>query len=394
MAGQRRRRKGTGSIEKQPDGSFIARTSDRARSGRFASRSAAEAALNEWNRQQASGIDIAAGKQKVRTFLALWLDVVARKVRPSTHQFYTRHAAYTGPYIGDLALDAVRPIHLERMFGALGETSLSPRSIFHVRAVLRTAFNAAVKWKLLDESPVLGTDAPQVEDYPAQVLTTAEQAALLNAVAGHRLAALYHLALGLGLRRGELLTLRWDDYDAAHRVLYVRESKSKHGRRYLPLTEGQATVLARHRANQAEEGVTLQQRATEQAERDGTPVPLIRWNPDGYIFCSEVGTAILPRNLTRTFKATLARINADEREAAEKEGRAPREIIPEALRLHDLRHTAITFFVAGGADPKSAQALAGHADASTTMNLYAKSQAERLRSVVEAAERERQRKTG
>jgi integrase len=294
-----------------------------------------------------------------------------------------------------MAIEAVRPIHIERMLTSLKGAGLAPRSVFHVRAVLRAAFNHAVRWKLLPESPIGGTDAPRVEDYPARALSGEEADVLLAAVRGHRLAALYHLALTLGLRRGELLTLRWSDYDAERRTLYVRESKSKPGRRFLPLTAALFAELEAHRAAQADEAKIAQQRAADDARERGVPVPLIRWNPDGLVFCSEVGTAIVPRNLTRTFKDTLKRINREEAKQAEEEGRPARVLIPEALRLHDLRHTAITWFVAGGSDPKSAQALAGHADAETTMNLYAKSQAERLRGVVEAAELERsKRRTG
>ncbi len=393
MAG-RRRRKGTGSIEKQPDGSYIARTTNRERSGRFLSRSDAETALDEWNRQTARGIDIAASKQPVRQFVAQWLEVTAEKVKASTHEYYSRHAGYAMPHIGDYALEAVTPMHIERMLLALGKTSLSERSVYHVRSVLRAAFNAAVRWRLIDRSPVAGTQAPQVAEYPARVLTIDEQAALLAEAATHRHAALYHLALGLGLRRGELLGLRWADIDMDARLLVVRESKTRTGRRALPLTDHLVAVLENHRANQREEAQVAQQRATDRAQQAGEPTPLAQWNADGRVFCSDVGTPLAPRNLVRSFKVLLDKVNAREAKAAAEEGRQARIILSPAIRLHDLRHTAITFFVAGGGDAKSAQAFAGHADASTTMRIYAHTQADKLRDGVEAAERARTKKTG
>jgi integrase len=368
MAG-RRRRKGTGSIEKQRDGTYIARTANRERSGRFARRSDAEAALDEWNRQVAGGIDIAASRQPVRRFLAEWLDVVREKVKPSTHAYYDRHAGYAMPYIGDLALESVTPLHIERMLTELGKTSLSERSVHHVRAVLRAACNAAVRWRLIERNPVAGTQAPQVADYPARVLTIDEQAALLTAADGHRLAALYHLALGLGLRRGELLGLRWSDIDSDARTLSIRESKTASGRRMLPLTDNLVATLDAHRVNQDEERIIAQQRASDA----GQPIPA--WNAADLVFCSDAGTLLSPRNLVRSFKALLHRAGLSDR-----------------IRLHDLRHTAITFFVASGGDPKSAQAFAGHADATTTMRIYAHLQADKLRDGVEAAERARGKK--
>lgn len=374
MARQRRPR-GSGKIQRQPNGTYIARTSDGSRSGRFAVRSDAEKALTDWNAQIAMGRDLAAARQRVRQFLATWLDVKRDKVRPRTLEFYTRHCQYSGPYIGDMALEGVRPLHLERMFGSLTDAGLAPRSVFHVRAVLRAAFRDAVKWKVLRESPIDGTDAPKVEAFDSVALDAAQCEALLAIADAHRLRALIHLAVGLGFRQGELLNARWDDYDIERQTLYVRTAKSKAGRRYLPLSQEQAEIVEAHRQNQLEEAQIVQKRAAAQAEKRGEPTPLIVWNPTGLIFCSEAGTPILPRNLLRAFKAML---------------KAAR--LPTSIRFHDLRHTAITYMVIGGADPKAVQALAGHADAQTTFNLYAKAQAERARTVVEQAEAQRKRR--
>ncbi len=368
MARQRRPR-GSGKIQKQPNGTYIARTSDGARTGRFATRQEAESALNEWNALIANGQDLAAARQRVRQYLATWLDMKRDTVRPRTLEFYTRHCQYSGPYIGDLPMEGVRPLHIERMLRSLADAGLAPRSVFHVRSVLRTAFRDAVKWKVIRESPIDGTNAPKVEDFESVALN-ADQCERLLTVANHyRLRALIHLAIGLGMRQGELLHARWDDYDAEQGTLYIRTSKSKAGRRYLPLTPELAAMLEAHQQNQIEEAQIAQQRAGVKAEREGTPTPLIVWNPNGLIFCSEAGTPILPRNLLRTFKAMLTAAG-----------------LPTSIRFHDLRHTAITYMVAGGADPKTVQALAGHADAQTTFNLYAKAQAERARGVIEQAE--------
>lgn len=374
MARQRRPR-GSGKIQRQPNGTYIARTANGDRSGRFATRPEAEAALTEWNTQLANGMDLAAARQRVRQYLSTWLEVKRQKVRASTLAFYTRHCEYTGPYIGDLPLEGVRPLHLERMFRALADAGLSPRSVFHVRAVLRAAFRDAVRWKMLRDSPIDGTDAPMVEDYPSIALDADQCERLLAVADQHRLRALIHLAIGLGMREGELLHAHWEDYDADRRTLWVRTSKSKAGRRYLPLSDAMIAILEAHRQNQAEEVQIARERARRRADRTGEPVQLVVWNPDSLIFCSEAGTPIMPRNLIRAFKAMLTAAG-----------------VPAHVRFHDLRHTAITYMVLGGADPKSVQALAGHADAQTTFNLYAKAQAERSREVIERAEIERKKR--
>jgi hypothetical protein len=84
-------------------------------------------------------------------------------------------------------------------------TDLPPRAL----GVLRTALNAAVTWRILDHNPAMLVQKPKHERRRGIALTPAQSAALLAQVEGHRLEALYYIALTLGLRQGELVNLRW-----------------------------------------------------------------------------------------------------------------------------------------------------------------------------------------
>jgi hypothetical protein len=93
-----RRKRGSGTIQRQRDGSYIARTADQSRSGRFPAGSKgyreAEEALEKWNRAVSAGRDPNDSRMKLRDFIRLWLIEGCKKVQPSTREFYARHAGY------------------------------------------------------------------------------------------------------------------------------------------------------------------------------------------------------------------------------------------------------------------------------------------------------------
>ncbi|HLI27937.1 MAG TPA: site-specific integrase, partial [Chloroflexota bacterium] len=164
-----------------------------------------------------------------------------------------------------------------------------------------------------------------------------------------RLEALYAVALGLGLRQGELLGLQWADVDLARGRLAVRrqlqrvggqlvltEPKSARARRTLELPAFVCEALRQHRARQAAE--RLRAGAT--------------WAEHGLVFCSTVGTPLEPRNVVRHYHALLQRAGLPRRP------------------FHTLRHTAASLLLAHGADLRVVQQVLGHAQVALTANLY------------------------
>jgi len=387
-----RRAQGTGTIQRQRDGSYIARTSDKSRSGRFPAGpegyQEAEAALALWNKQLGIGINPNETRQKLRDFLRLWLtDVVTPTCRPRTLEFYRRHAGYATTYIGDLPIEAVSTRAIEQMLRKLTDDGLKPRSVDHVRSVLHNAFEVARRWYGIP-NPVTDVPHRKVPERGERALSPDQVALLLAGVAGDRLEALYHVALTLGLRRGELLGLRWSDLDFEHATLQVAQqvtedadrkviiapyTKSDDGERLLPLPPDLiAQLRARQDVNDAEQRI-VQQRAAERAESRGEPIPLIHWNPDNLVFCSEVGTMIMPSNFNRRFAALVRRLG-----------------LPADTTPHTLRHTALTDLAAHG-EAKAVQSIAGHADIDTTMRIYAGRRMNAMRAAVEAVEKERRK---
>jgi integrase len=180
--------------------------------------------------------------------------------------------------------------------------------------------------------------------------TEGEARIFLAACRSHRLHALFVVALGLGLRRGELLGLRWIDVDFAAGQLQISQTlqhvrghgvvygppKSRRSRRVLTMPAVVAESLRRHRDGQ---------RAERIAAGDG-------WTESGLVFTTIGGRHIEPRNLNTTFARLVAAAGV------------------RPIRLHDLRHTCATLLLSRGVSPRMVMDILGHSQIAVTMNTY------------------------
>jgi integrase len=182
---------------------------------------------------------------------------------------------------------------------------------------------------------------------------------LLPAIAKDRLFAVILLAFGTGLRRGELLALRWKDVDVKTGTLHVKqtlvrvtnhnapkgegrtrllfqEPKTSPSRRTLPIPEECLAALKQHKARQAEEKLLLGQ----------------AYQDHGLVFCQANGKPIDPRNFLRSFDRII-----------EQAGLPP-------SRVHDARHTFATLMLELGESPKTVQTMLGHSRVAITLDIY------------------------
>lgn len=356
-----RRKKGTGTIQHDKTrGDYTARTADRARSGRFATRKEAEAALNVWNKQIADGLDLGSSRQSVQYFLSSWLaDVANKRVKPITQEFYARHLNYAISELGSIAIGELNAQQVQRALNSLQKDGLAPRSVAHVRAVLRNALNTAIKWNLTLTNAASLADAPRIPAAHDRVLEPEAITALLAAVAEHRLGTLFEILIVMGLRPSEGLALHWRDIDMDAEILTVADSKTVSGMRVLPMPPDIVRGLRVHWRSQQEERIVLG----------------LKWREHGLVFPSERGTRIGERNFVRTFKVV-----------AKRAGLAP------DVQLYDLRRTAISWMIEIGGDPRTAQTVAGHSSPDVTQRIYARSRQAVQREML--TEAERRRKTG
>ena len=262
----------------------------------------------------------------------------------------------------------------------------SARTIRYARAVLRAALNQALRWELVSRNVAALTDPPCYRAREIQPLSPDQAKILLAAVAGHRLQALICVGLGLGLRLGEALGLRWESVDLDSGVLPVRQTLERSGgdaaerkrlntkRRQLLVKVRATTDRAARRRLTATLDETRQQLKAVQSilhvaepktarSRRTIMLPTVvsdalrahrtrqledrlaaggRWTDSGMVFASTVGIPMEPRDVHREFKAILRTAG-----------------LPD-IRFHDPRHTAATLLLAQGVDPRTIMETLGH----------------------------------
>ena len=161
------------------------------------------------------GVDLGAPAQTLGVFLEHWLaDSVRPRLAPKTHKTYRDlMRVHVIPALGTTRLDRLTAQQVATLLREKTDEGLSPATVGHIRSVLRNALNRAVKWNLIVRNPVVLTDPPRQERRRVVPLAPEEARIVLEAAKGHRLEALFTVALFLGLRQGEILGLRWADVD-------------------------------------------------------------------------------------------------------------------------------------------------------------------------------------
>lgn len=351
-----------GSIYKRADGRWCAsvdlgHTNGRRRRRAFYGKTRQEVVnkLHAAQRQLADGLPLPGQRQTVGGFLEVWLrDSAARKVRPRTLERYRQIVQlYLIPRLGRIRLAKLAPADVERAMNEALTLGASPRSAAHMRAVLRTALNVAMKWGSLGRNVASLAGPPRVPEREIRPLSRADARAILGAVRGDRLEALFTVALALGLRQGEALGLRWQDVNLDGGTITVQRSLQRVGgewlflepktirsRRTVPLPGPVTAAVREHRARQLQERLRL-----------GPAWQGETWGD--LVFTDEAGGPLSGFHVRRRFNALLA-----------VAGLPP-------MRYHDLRHGAASLMAAQGVPVRVAMELLGHSQVSTTMNVYA-----------------------
>jgi integrase len=367
----KRRGHGEGSIYQRPDGRWCAIVTVGYANGKQRrkyiygkTRKEVAEKLKEVLREQQLGVNIAPERLTVETFLTTWLeDVVRRRLRPRVYETYAQIVrTHLVPHLGTIQLAKLTPEQVYRMLVLLADAGKAANTIRNVHAVLRRALNQALRWGKVNRNVATLVELPKPTRVEAEqgagalqprqmkMLSPSQAQRLLDTVAGHRWACVYHVALELGLRRGEILALRWTDIDLDRKVLAVTGTMHRHSgklnrdapktessRRLLPLTDRLIAALQEHKARQDNERARLGE----------------GWVDLDLVFTTGHGTAIEPHNLFDHFKAALRAAG-----------------LPK-MRFHDLRHSCASILLAQNVHPRVIMEILGHSEIGTTMNLYA-----------------------
>lgn len=298
-------------------------------------------------------------KVTVAEFLDRWLqNYVWPNLAPRTAEGYEHTIQqHLIPSLGSLPMTQLRPEHIQQYYSEKltsgrrnGKGGLSPRTVRHHHATLHDALQTAVKWGLLGRNPADAVNQPRYQRYEAHILNEEDVHVFLEATRSTPYYALFYLALFTGMRRSELLALRWSDVDLdlAHvsvaRTLHhlrdgttiFRVPKTPKGRRLVALPPSAALVLREHRDNQKAESILLGRSLTE----------------DDLVFAQPDGSPLLPDTVTHAW-IKLAR----------RSGLA-------GVRLHDARHSHASLMLKAGIHPKVVQERLGHASIQITLDTY------------------------
>jgi integrase len=366
-----RRGNGEGTIKQRKDGRWegqLLLPSGKRKSVYGKTKEDARDKLKDAQKQLEAGIDVGAPTQTLGGFHESWLaNTVHPRLAPKTYKTYRDvMRVHVIPTLGTTRLDKLTAQQVATLLREKTDAGLSPATVGHIRSVLRNALNRAVRWNLIVRNPVVLTDPPRQDRRKVVPLGPGEARIVLEAAKGHRLEALFTVALFLGLRQGEILGLRWADVDleagtlsvtqALQRVdgaLILRAPKTEKSRRRLTLPATVVAALRAHRDRQAFE---------RQAVGD-------HWKESGLVFTTRIGTPIDPRNALRIWQKLLVGAGLPKR------------------TFHVTRHTAVSVMIGAGVPLKVIQEILGHSVLSTTADVYGHLFPQAFTEAAEAMER-------
>lgn len=292
-----------------------------------------------------------------RVTLAAWMgewssvQLEARPIKVSTRNIYKTLSRLhiESDQISRIPLDKLRPSDIDGLIVRLRKKRLGGSTIRQVYHVLRLALAGAVRDGLLARNPAKLVERPLAPRSEAKHLNPTELATLLEAAQSLRYRTVLVLIAATGLRRGEALALKWGDIDfvsATMRVcgtlaridgeLVVTDTKTERSRRTLELAPGVLDLLARHKDVQAKEAAFAGQ----------------AWQDTDFVFATEFGGPVDPRNILRTLKLAAKKVKID------------------GVCVHTLRHSWASAMVDCGENIKIVSEMLGHSSVAITGDVY------------------------
>ena len=304
---------------------------------------------------EAKGLDVAkAESYTVGQWMDVWYEYYAKiKVRPSSHKTYEGYIKnHIKPSIGNIPLTKLTTLDLQRLYQKLltegrvdrleaknQPKGLSSKTVRNINQVISSAMQLAIQQHLIAQNPTDGCALPKTEHREMQTLSADQLAAFLLEAKHSGVFEMYYIELATGLRRGELLGLKWEDIDFSNQTLRVRrqvgringevrEAPLKTKNAYRTISLGTDAV-----------GVLKQQREKQPSS--------------SYVFPGPTGGPIAPDSVLHMLHRVLDRAG-----------------VPE-IRFHDLRHTFATLALQNGVDVKTVSGMLGHFSAGFTLDTYA-----------------------
>jgi integrase len=317
----------------------------------FKTRQSAEAELQEAMRRLSDGVFVEPSKVTLEAYLSdQWLPAVKATLRPSTFDSYNRNMRlHVVPTLGKVKLQSLTTPMLNTLYGSLQDKGLSAKTARHIHTTLRKSLADATKWGVVQRNVAIAADPPKVPRHEMETWSAEEVRTFLTFVADDPIATAFILAATTGMRRGEVLGLRWRDVDldlarltvvqtltSVNYVLHFGQPKTNRGRRSIPLDQTTVMLLRQHRARQNANRLVM--------GADWADLDLVMTKPDG--------SPVHPDTVSDTFDRRVHACGL------------------RKIRLHDLRHTYATLALGSGIPVKVVSEVLGHSSSAFTMDTY------------------------
>ena len=293
------------------------------------------------------------GKYTVGIWMDEWFENVAKiKVRASSHQTYKGYIDnHIKPNIGNIPIEKLTTMDLQKFYRKLltkgrierieakdQPKGLSAKTVRNINQVISSAMDLAVAQKINPANPTTACALPKIEHQEMQTIPAEQLQVFLLEAKATGVYEMYYIELATGLRRGELLGLKWQDIDWKNGIIKVRRQVAR--------VDGQIKEAPLKTKN-SYRTVTISQQAIEVLKEQK------KKTNDTYVFPSPNGGPISPDSVNNMLKRVLERAG-----------------IPK-IRFHDLRHTFATIALQNGVDIKTVSGMLGHFSAGFTLDTYA-----------------------
>lgn len=334
----------------------------------------AQKALEDYKRKMSMGV-LNEEKIILQDWFYTWLfEYRKQDLKPkSFDRYFNIYKKYiSNSSIGKIKLCDLKTTHLQIYYNELEKNEVSGNTIKQINTKLKTCLEEAKRQQYIQQNWCKLVKLPRVEsNEEVKVLTEKEQFMFLQEIKGHELEMFFIVALGTGLRRGELQGLKWSDINFKTNELTVQRTlqkvpiheddktvryeiieqspKTKNSIRTIPVPEPIMKKLKEHKKKQNEIILKIGE----------------EYNNKDYVLCDPLGNPFEEKRPNRNLQSILKKIDI------------------EPMKFHALRHTYATRLFEQGEAPKTVQKLLGHADINTTMNIYTHVMKEKKTEAVE-----------
>ncbi|WP_051585997.1 tyrosine-type recombinase/integrase [Caldanaerobius polysaccharolyticus] len=352
MGRRKKRTHGEGSIyQRSDDGRWVAQITVNGKRYTFSGKDREEVLqrLQEAQADRLHGEFVPRNKLTLAEWLETWLNIYKKpSISESTYRCYSNTIRnHIVPHIGNIKLQQLTPLHLQELYADLHKRGLLRTATLAHLVLYMSLEQAAIERKIPKNVAKL-VEAPKWKAPKAKALEVEDLQRFLQAASNYSLYPAIVLEATTGMRRGEVLGLRWEDINFDKGVIYIRQAlveiggkirihptKTESGARAMPVPQPVLELLREHRRHQEEAATVL----------GWDKVPEL-------VFTTSKGTPIHPRNYNRTFQTICKKTGL------------------EGVSPHILRHTFATRLLEADIQPRIAQEFLGHADATTTEVIY------------------------